>query len=309
MRLRLTLFQIIGGFSVGLLVCASAAHGVPQLEAEKIGQAAGVKAAVGPDGTVRIAWARTDVTVKVDGMPLRPFAGLGSWAAFKRTAHGAIMMGDEVVFQDEVSPAMDAAFAAGIDVTALHNHFFFDTPRVYFMHISGTGDPERLAAGVKDIWDAVKRVRAKSAQPATQFAGGTPMPGKIDAAALEKALGQGSQTKEGVVKVVIGRRGTMHGNDIGGSMGLTTWMAFTGSDDLAVVDGDFIMAADEVQPVLRALRKGDIHVVALHNHMIGDEPAFYFAHFWGKGPPPKLARILKGALDKQASVSSREHRE
>jgi hypothetical protein len=215
-----------------------------------------------------------------------------------------MMMGDEAVFQDEVSPAMDAAFAAGLEVTALHNHFFYDAPKAYFMHIGGTGNPERLAAGVKAVWDAVKQVRATNSQPLTQFAGGTPMPGKISAEPLERILGQRSQTQDGVVKVVIGRQGKMHGNDVGASMGLMTWAAFTGNDDLAAVDGDFIMAADEVQPVLRALRKGEIHIVALHNHMIGGEPAFYFTHFWGKGSPEKLAQVLKAALDEQARASS-----
>jgi len=218
-----------------------------------------------------------------------------------------MMMGDEVVFEDEVSPAMDAAFAAGLEVTALHNHFIYDSPKVYFMHIGGMGDPDRLAAGVKHIWEAVKQVRARSTQPATQFAGGTPALGQVSAEPLEGILGHGSQTQDGVVKVVVARQGRMHREEIGGSMGLTTWMAFTGTDDLAVVDGDFIMTATEVQPVLRALRKGNVHVVALHNHMIGAEPEFYFAHFWGKGQPGELAQVLKSALDEQVKVSSGKH--
>src|SRR5262245_45204009 len=117
-----------------------------RLDVAKIGAAAGTKATTTNDGVVRIGWARTDVTVKVDGMPLQPFAGLGAWAAFTTTAHGAMVMGDTVAFQDEVTPAMDAAFAAGLEVTALHNHFFYDEPKVYFMHIGGQGDAEKLAA-------------------------------------------------------------------------------------------------------------------------------------------------------------------
>src|SRR5262245_24329525 len=148
-----------------------AAPDVAPLDADRIGAAASVKPTKSADGVVRIAWARTDVAVKVDGMPLRPFAGLGSWAAFTSTPHGAMVMGDTVVFQDEVSPAMDAAFAAGLHVTALHNHFFHDEPKVYFMHIGGTGDPEKLAAGVKSVWDAITKVRADSPKPATRFAG------------------------------------------------------------------------------------------------------------------------------------------
>src|SRR5207302_6411941 len=132
-----------------------------KLDAGRIGEAAGTKATTSPDGVVRIGWARTDVRVKVDGMPLQPFAGLGSWAAFTPTQHGAMVMGDTVVFQDEVTPAMDAAFAAGLEVTGLHNHFFHDDPKVYFMHIGGMGEPEKLAAAVKAVWDAIKKVRAE----------------------------------------------------------------------------------------------------------------------------------------------------
>ena len=272
-----------------------------KLDADKIGAAAGTKATV-KDGVARIAWARTDVKVEVDGMPLKPFAGLGSWAAFTPAPHGAMVMGDTVVFQDEVSPAMDAAFEHGLAVTALHNHFFYDKPKVYFMHIGGQGDPEKLAASVKAVWDAIKKVRADNPKPATRFPGEAPKEGKIDAEAIEKVLGHKSETQGGVVKVTIGRAGTMHGVKVSGSMGLTTWAAFSGSDDLAAVDGDFIMTANEVQPVLRALRKAGIHVVALHNHMTGETPAFYFTHFWGKGKAEELARGFKSALDAQAKT-------
>ncbi len=299
-------------FTAMLAVCLAAATGSfsgaepeMRLDGEKIGQAAGVKATTSPDGVVRLGWARTDVAVKVDGMPLHPFAGLGSWAAFTPAKHGAMVMGDTVVFQDEVTPAMDAAFAAGLEVTALHNHFFYDEPKVYFMHIGGTGEPEKLAAGVKSVWDAVKKVRAANAQPATRFVGETPKPGKVSAEPLEKILGHKSQTQDGVVKVTIEREGQMHGVKVGGSMGLTTWAAFSGTDELAAVDGDFIMTAAEVQPVLKTLRKAGIHIVALHNHMAGEEPVFYFTHFWGKGSPEKLANGVKAALDEQAKVVSR----
>ncbi|MEI7687137.1 MAG: DUF1259 domain-containing protein, partial [Planctomycetota bacterium] len=149
-------------------VLAQPEHG---LDARKIGEAAGAKSTVAPDGVVRIAWGRTDVKVQIDGVPYPPAGGLGSWAAFKKMPHGAMVMGDTVVFQDEVSPAMDAAFANGLEVTALHNHFFYDEPKVYFMHIGGKGDPEKLAKGVKEVWDAVKKVRAAAAEPAKQFSG------------------------------------------------------------------------------------------------------------------------------------------
>jgi hypothetical protein len=296
----------------GLLVLGLAGAGLylsaaPQqrLDGEKIGQAAGTKATTAPDGVVRIGWARTDVAVTVDGMPLKPFAGLGSWAAFTPTKLGSMVMGDTVVFQDEVTPAMDAAFAGGLEVTGLHNHFFYDEPKVYFMHLGGQGEPQKLAAAVKGVWDAIKKVRADRPQPAMRFAGAVPREGKIDAAAIEKILGHNSETQQGVVKVTIGREGTMHGVTVGGSMGLTTWAAFSGSDELAAVDGDFIMTAVEVQPVLRALRKASIHVVALHNHMVGDQPAFYFTHFWGKGSAEELAKGIRAVLDAQKGMAAK----
>jgi hypothetical protein len=301
-------------FGLSLLLLLSgvswfaAAQQKPPLDPDKIGTAAGTKATVTKDGVVRIGWARTDVAVTVDGMPLKPFAGLGSWAAFTPTAHGAMVMGDTVVFQDEVTTAMDAAFAGGLEVTALHNHFFYDEPKVYFMHIGGQGAPERLAGAVKSVWDSIKKVRSEHATPAKGFAGEIPKEGKIDAEAIEKIVGHKSETQRGVVKVTIGRDGAMHGVKVGGSMGLTTWAAFSGSDELAAVDGDFIMTGEEVQPVLRALRKAGIHIVALHNHMIGEQPAFYFTHFWGKGRADALASGVKRALDAQTQAAkSKEH--
>ncbi len=293
---------IAGGLlGAGHLALAQDGRG---LDAEKIGAAANTKATTTKDGVIRIAWPRKDVPVKVDGMPLKPFAGLGSWAAFSKAPHGAMAMGDTVVFQDEVTPAMDAAFAAGLEVSGLHNHFFFDEPKVYFMHIGGQGDPEKLARGVKAVWDAIKKVRSERGAPAGRFPGDSPAgDGTVDAAPIERIVGHKGEAQDGVVKVTIGREGTMHGVKVGGSMGLTTWAAFSGSDELAAIDGDFIMTAEEVQPVLRALRKGGLHVVALHNHMVGEQPPFYFTHFWGKGPAEGLAKGFKGALDAQAAVS------
>ncbi len=255
------------------------------------------------DGVARIGWVRDDVLVTVDGMRLDPPAGLGSWAAFRPVDGGVLVMGDTVVFEDEITPAMDAALANGLTVTALHNHFIFDEPKVYFMHIGGHGDTARLAAGVKAVWDAIKAVRAQAPVPQRSFGGATPdADGTIDAASLTNTLGAQPSVNYGVVKYTFGRQGRMHGVDIGGSMGLTTWAAFSGTDDLAAVDGDFIMTESEVQPVLRALRERDIHIVALHNHMIGGEPAFYFLHYWGVGQATELANAVQAAREVQARI-------
>jgi hypothetical protein len=302
---------IVSGGAIGLLTAglsitvASAPEG--GLDANAIAAASGAKTTVTPDGVIRIGWPRNDVKVHVDGAPLKPFAGLGSWAAFTKAPHGAMAMGDTVVFQDEVTPAIDAAFAHGLEVTGLHNHFFYDEPKVYFMHIGGVGEPEKLAAGVKAVWDAIKKVRAANAEPAKTFEEIGPEADSIEPQTVEEILGHKAQTQDGVVKVTIGRDGMMHGVKVGGSMGLTTWAAFSGGYAHAVVDGDFIMTAAEVQPVLRALRKADIHIVALHNHMVGEQPAFYFTHFWGKGSALELARGIRSALDAQRAVRPEGH--
>ena len=292
-----TLWVIVG------LVLACGPVAAASLDAAAIGKAAGTKATTQKDGVVKIGWSRSDVPVRVDGMRLPPAAGLGSWAAFAPMRSQAMVMGDTVVFQDEVDAAMDAAFAHGLHVTGLHNHFFYDQPRVYFMHIEGEDSATALASDVKAVWYAIKAVRAAHPQPAEGFGGMAPKLGKLDASALARIVGHPAEANNGSPKITIGTMGRMHDQSIGASMGLTTWAAFSGSDDLAAMDGDFIMRADEVQPVLRALRKAGIHIVALHNHMIGEQPNFYFTHFWGKGKAAELAHGFRAALDAQAAVA------
>ena len=177
------------------------------------------------------------------------------------------------------------------------------------MHIGGTGEADALAAGVKAVWDAIRAVRSARPQPASGFGGAAPVAGDFDADALTEIVGHPATTADAVVKITIGRAGHMHGQSIGASMGLTTWAAFSGSDAVATIDGDFIMSANEVQPVLRALRDAGLHIVALHNHMTGEQPAFYFTHYWGKGPAAELARGFRTALDAQAVVSKAQQHE
>jgi len=301
-RVRKVTAWIAGCVAASSLLMVNVAAPLP-LDTKAISEASGATATATPDGVVRIGWPRTDVTVSVDGMKLPPAAGLGSWAAFAPMENGAMVMGDTVVFEDEVDTAIDAAFARGLSVTALHNHFFHDSPKVYFMHIGGEGKPEALAAGVRAVWDAIRTVRAAHPQPSTGFGGRAPVPGKIDAAGITRIVGQPAVDMQGVAKVTIGRDGTMHGMAIGGSMGLTTWAAFSGSENLTALDGDFIMSAAEVQPVLQALRKSGVHIVALHSHMIGEQPSFYFTHFWSTGKAEDLARAFRAALDAQVNVA------
>lgn len=283
----------------------NATAGPVGLDAASISKAAGTEATTTPDGVVHLAWSRHDVVVKVDGAPLDPAAGLGSWAAFMATDRGTMVMGDTVVFQDEVDAAMDAAFASGLGVTALHNHFFYDQPRVFFMHIEGHGDAVTLATGVKSVWDAIKAVRAKNPVPIESFPGPAPQAGKLDGDAISKIIGHPVQAAGKVLKATIGREGRMAGATVPASMGLTTWAAFCGSDAAATIDGDFIMTSRDIIPVLKALRAHGIHVVALHNHMTSGEPFYFFTHYWGKGPAKDLAQGFRAALDAQAAAGTR----
>lgn len=275
------------------------------LDAKAIEDATGAKPVAQPDGVMRVTWARADVPVQVSGAAFPTDGGLTSWAGFQSTRDGAMLMGDTVVFEDEVDAAMSAAFAHGLEVTALHNHFFYDEPKVYFMHIGGHGKVADLGAGVKGVWDAIKEVRRSSPTPRRTFAGEVRSEGKLDADRLGQILKVTPNVRpSGVVRFSVARKGTMHGETIGVSLGLETWATFIGSDERASVDGDFIMTGPEVQPVLKSLRAGGLHIVALHHHMIGETPAFYFLHYWGSGSAPALAQALRAALDVQATVGA-----
>jgi hypothetical protein len=249
----------------------------------------------------KVTFPRNDLGVKTDGWAIHPFMGLTSWAAF--TSHGdqVMVMGDLTLAEDEVNPAMSAALDSGLEVTALHNHFFFDQPRVMFMHIGGMGDVERLAGAVRKALDKVREIRAAKPTPASSFPGSRiAARSSISPGPIEEILGVKGQSQNGMYKVSFGRHATAHGTRVGNQMGVNTWAAFGGSDENAVVDGDFAMLASEMQKVLKTLRGADINIVAIHNHMTHEEPAYYFLHYWGKGRAVDLARAIQAALETQA---------
>lgn len=256
------------------------------------------------EGVFKVTSPRNDVKVSVDRWPMPPFMGLTSWVAFKRgMKEEAMVMGDLVLFQDEVSAAMSAALDNGLSVTALHNHFFFDEPKVYFMHIGGEGKTEKLAEAVKGALDAAKQVRSKSAEVARSFAGDIPARNSITPESLQKILRTSGESKDGMWKAVIGRKVKMPcGCEATKEMGVNTWAAFAGTDARAVVDGDFAVLEDELQPVLKALRKNGINIVAIHHHMTHESPRMLFLHYWGKGKAADLAVALNEALAAQSRV-------
>src|SRR5437763_7827910 len=247
------------------------------------------------EGVYKVTFPRNDVKVVVDGWTMPPFMGLGTWAAFTPTKDGAMVMGDTVLFEDEVNAAMSAALDNGLNVTALHNHFFFDHPKVYFMHIEGEGTVDKLATGIRKVYDAAKQIRAANSQPKDSFgAARLPEKSSITAAPLNEIFGAQGESKDGLVKFTFGRPATMHGTKIGKDMGVNTWAAFAGSDNNAAVDGDFAVTEDELQPVLKALLKDKITVVAIHQHMTHEEPRIMFFHYWGRGSAKDLAQAVKG---------------
>lgn len=251
-------------------------------------------------GVFKVSVPRTDLSVQVGGVRMHPRLGLTSWAAFQPTAHGVMVMGDLVLLEPQVNPVMSVALDNGLEVTALHNHFFGDQPKVMFMHIGGHGSVEALAASVGKVFRAME-----AAPPAPARVEIDPARSSLATASIEEILGTKGEMKDGVLRFTIGKTSRMHGETVGAAMGVNTWAAFAGSDSQAVVDGDFAMEERELQAVLKALRKGGIDVVAIHSHMTHEEPRIVFLHYWGLGPAAQLAQVLRSALDAQAAVGRR----
>ena len=286
-----------------LVVAASAAWAALPADAPTIESVTGLRGTWNAkEGVFKVSKPRDDIKVTVDRVAMAPFMGLTSYAAFTSAGGELMLMGDTVLLEDEVDAAMSAALDAGLEVTALHNHFFYDQPKVWFMHIGGMGDARRLAGGVKALYDRIAQVRAGQASPASGFPAEVASSSSITAAPLQAILGAPVQSQSGMAKATIGRDARMHGTGVGNEMGLNTWAAFAGSDEQAVVDGDFAMREDELQPVLKAMRARGIHVVAIHQHMTHEEPRYVFMHYWGKGRATDLAGAVKAALDAQRAV-------
>ena len=239
---------------------------------------------------------RSDLKVTVDGVSTPTPFGFGGWLAMTKGEHGEVMMGDLVLTQEEVNPVMSALLDNGLEVTALHNHFFFEEPRIFYMHVMGHGSAADLAKKVKPAVDLIGHGRSS---PPPSSAAGAPAP-KLDTAKIAQITGHEGEQNGAVYKITVGRD-ELHMKDMGATinarMGLNTWAAFYGSDQNAVVAGDVAMLESELQPVLKALRSHNLDVVAIHHHMTGTKPAIIFLHYWGKGPADKLAAGFRAALD------------
>jgi hypothetical protein len=248
------------------------------------------------DGVLKVNIPRNDLKVVIDGVATPTPFGFGGWIALTKGTGMDVMMGDLVLTENEVNPVMSAVLDAGLDVTAVHNHFFHETPRIFYMHVHGHGMAADLATKIKPALALI----GKTPPPASSTTTGRTLDGKVDVAQLAKIMGQEGEQNGGVYKITMGRSDLSikeMGAPINSRMGLNTWAAFYGSDTDAVVAGDVAMLESEVTPVLKTLRGNGLEVVAMHHHMIGTQPTVIFVHYWGKGDAQKLARGVKAAVD------------
>ena len=278
-----------------LLTSSSDSAAAAPIDTTTIERVMGVKGTLSEkEGVFKVSSPRTDLAVTSAGVKLTPPMGLTSWAAFHKANGHAMVMGDTVLLEDQVNPVMSVALENGLEVTALHTHFFWEAPRVMFMHIAGVGDEATLASAVARVWAKLRET--SGGKGVVTRADVDPARSTLDPKKLDVVFGRTGDYKNGVYKLTFGRETTIDGQVMGDAMGVNTWAAFAGSDERAIVDGDFAMLQGELQGVLKALRHGNIDIVAIHQHMTGESPRIMFLHYWGAGRPEDLARTLVSAL-------------
>jgi hypothetical protein len=251
------------------------------------------------DGVLKINIPRSDIQVTIAGKPAPTPFGFGGWLALTKGDGMDVMMGDLVLTEDEVNPVMSAILQNGLDVTALHNHFFWEQPRMFYMHVHGAGAAADLTKRVKPAVDLIDQA-VKRAAPRPPAAGTPPSAPALNTDALVKIIGAPGEQNGAVYKITIGRPDLNvreHGATINARMGLNTWAAFTGTDADAMVAGDVAMIEREVTPVLTALRANGLYVVAIHHLMTGVSPTVVFLHYFGSGPAAKLAQGVRAAIE------------
>ncbi|MFC4873800.1 DUF1259 domain-containing protein [Negadavirga shengliensis] len=247
-------------------------------------------------GEYKVTVPQNDLDIRVDGFKIIPPMGLGSWAAFAPSPHGAMLMGDIIVTEKDLGPVQAEVISQGLTITAIHNHFVRNIPNVMYMHIGGMGDGEALARKVKSVLDKIEEVRGKnpSSGPTDE------VENTLDTESISEIIGHPGSVSRGVYKITIGRPDVNlleHGAPVSTFLGFNTWASWQGTPEKAAVAGDFTMLAHEVENVVKALIENGIEVVALHNHMVHEEPRIFFLHYWGVGPAEDLARGLRAALD------------
>jgi hypothetical protein len=270
---------------------------------QKVDDAFGRKPAAVAGDAHRYGFPRTDLNVTLDGVAIKPALALGGWVAFKPMHGDAMVMGDLVLLETEINPVMTKLIENGIEITALHNHLLRANPATFYMHVGGVGDPIKMS-------NAIRAALAESKTPLTASAAATsPSPVELDTAQLDQIIGVKGQANGGVYQFGVPRRDPIaeQGTPLTppGPLGMATGIGFqpTGGGRAAIT-GDFVLTADEVNPVIKALRANGIEVTALHSHMLDEQPRLFFMHFWANDDANKLARGLRAALDKMANAKS-----
>src|SRR5262252_3978068 len=284
-------------------ICASTSMASAQaIDWQKVDDAFGRKPAAVAGDAHRYGFPRTDLNVTLDGVTIKPALALGGWTAFKPMHGDAMVMGDLVLLENEINPVMTKLIENGIEITAVHNHLLRANPATFYLHIGGTGDPVKMAT-------AIRSALAQSKTPLAAPAATTPPPIELDTSQLDQIIGVKGQANGGVYQFGVPRRDPATEKDAPlappGPLGMATGIGFqpTGAGKAAIT-GDFVLTADEVNPVIKALRASGIEITALHSHMLDEQPRLFFLHFWANDDAMKLAKGLRAALDKTASVKS-----
>jgi Domain of Unknown Function (DUF1259) len=287
----------------GAILTSTTAAFAQDIDWQKVDEAFGRKAAVVAGDVHRYGFPRTDLTVTLDGVTIKPALALGGWVAFKAMGGEVMVMGDLVLLETEIKPVMTKMIENGLDITAVHNHLLRASPATFYMHVGGHGDPVKLAT-------AIRTALAESRTPLTPPAAAAPPPAiDLDTAQLDQIIGAKGQANGGVYQFGVPRRDpvTMDGMAVApaGPLGVATGIGFqpTGNGNAAIT-GDFVMVSSEVNPVIKALRAGGIEVTALHSHMLDEQPRLFFMHFWANDNAIKLAKTLRTALDEMANVKN-----
>jgi hypothetical protein len=294
MKLRTVAFILAAAFTT--------AARAQDIDWQKVDDILGRKPAVTED-VHRYGFPRSDLKVTLDGVAIKPGLALGGWVAFKPMHGGVMAMGDLVLLETEINPVMAKMIAAGLEITAIHNHLLRSSPATFYMHIAGHGDPLKIAAAIHDGL-------AESKTPLTVAAPASPPPAvDLDTAQLDSIMGVKGKDNGGIYAFTVKRRDPISEGGMAltpvGPLGMATGINFQPTGDgKAAITGDFVLAADEVNPVIHALRANGIEVTALHSHMLDEQPRMFFMHFWANDDAVKLAKGLRAALDKTASTKS-----
>jgi hypothetical protein len=296
--------RFVSALLIGGTILSSATAAFAQdIDWQKVDDAFGRKAAVVAGDVHRYGFPRTDLTVTLDGVTIKPALALGGWVAFKTMGSEVMAMGDLVLLDTEIKPVMTKLIENGLDITAVHNHLLRGIPATFYMHVGGHGDPVKMATAIRT---ALAESKTPLAAPAPASA---PPAIELDTAQLDQIIGAKGQPNGGVYQFGVPRRDPVTEGGVAlvpvGPLGVATAIGFqpTGGGNAAIT-GDFVMIASEVNPVIKALRAGGIEVTALHSHMLDEQPRLFFMHFWANDDAVKLAKTLRTALDKMANVKN-----